>query len=657
MEKYDVMTHDQAEAKLQCYSEIFSEVRLLDENMVMSLEKGERPEELEGVCGCLISDERDPICENCLPVRAFHEKKRLSKVELSSGGLYHVTALYVEIDGSPYVIELVKYLDEDLDDESDAREFIEGKLSAYNKKLYTDVLTGAYNRRYFEDELRQKSISAGVALIDMDDFKLCNDTYGHNAGDKALSMFVSVIRKCIRKTDILVRYGGDEFILILPGVGIDTFTQKLKHIQHVVQEATVPEYPRMQLSVSIGGVIAVDEITGEAVHRADRLMYMAKTERNMVVIEGDRINDPDGRGDSADSKENMKQQQILIVDDSEMNRQILVEMLKSDYRILEAADGEECISVLEQYGTGISLIMLDIVMPGLDGFGVLAYMNRKHWIDDIPVIMISSEDSGSYIQRAYELGVSDYISRPFDAKVVYQRVYNTIKLYMKQRRLINLVSDQIYEKEKNNRIMVSILSQIVEFRNGESGMHVVNINALVALILERLVQKTDAYKLSWARQYMIATASALHDIGKIGIDEKILNKPGRLTPEEYEIMKTHSMIGYDMLNSVELYQGEELVKIAKEICRWHHERYDGRGYPDGLKGEEIPIAAQVVSLADVYDALVSERVYKKAFSHEQAMKMILNGECGAFNPLMLECLKDIQAELVDMYANQHNMIK
>ena len=563
-----------------------------------------------------------------------------------------MTSVYVEIDGKPYIMELVKYLDEDLDEESDEREFIEGKLNAYDKKLYTDVLTGAYNRRYFEDELRQRSISAGVALIDMDDFKLCNDTYGHNAGDKALAMFVSIIRKCIRKTDILVRYGGDEFILILPGVGVDTFTQKLRHIQQMVQEATVPDYPRMQLSVSIGGVIAVDEITGEAVHRADRLMYMAKTEHNMVVIEGESMDEADPV-DAAGGKSVMKQQQILIVDDSEMNRKILVEMLKSDFRILEAADGEECISLLEQYGTGISLIMLDIVMPSLDGFSVLAYMNRKHWIDDIPVIMISSEESGSYIQRAYEMGVSDYISRPFDAKVVYQRVYNTIKLYMKQRRLINLVSDQVYEKEKNNMIMVSILSHIVEFRNGESGLHVVNINAVSALILEQLVQKTDMYKLSWARQYMIATASALHDIGKIGIDEKILNKPGRLTPEEYEIMKTHSVIGYDMLNSIELYQDEELVKVAKEICRWHHERYDGRGYPDGLKGEEIPVSAQVVSLADVYDALVSERVYKKAFSHEQAMNMILNGECGAFNPILLECLKDIQDELVAMYTHGH----
>ena len=652
MEKYNVMTYEQAQAKMECYSEIFSEVRLLDEDMIMSLENGERPENLEGVCSCLIADDRDTICENCLPVRAYHEKKQFSKVELSSAGLYHVTAVYVEIDGKPYVMELVKYLDEDLDEESDEREFIEGKLNAYDKKLYTDVLTGAYNRRYFEDELRQRSISAGVALIDMDDFKLCNDTYGHNAGDKALSMFVSIIRKCIRKTDILVRYGGDEFILILPGVGADTFTQKLRHIQHMVQEATVPDYSRMQLSVSIGGVIAVDEITGEAVHRADRLMYMAKTERNMVVIEGESMDEADPV-DAADGKSIMKQQQILIVDDSEMNRKILVEMLKSDFRILEAADGEECISLLEQYGTGISLIMLDIFMPRLDGFSVLAYMNRKHWTDDIPVIMISSEESGSYIQRAYEMGVSDYISRPFDAKVVYQRVYNTIKLYMKQRRLINLVSDQVYEKEKNNRIMVSILSQIVEFRNGESGLHVVNINSVSALILEQLVQKTDMYKLSWARQYMIATASALHDIGKIGIDEKILNKPGRLTPEEYEIMKTHSVIGYDMLNSIGLYQDEELVKVAKEICRWHHERYDGRGYPDGLKGEEIPVSAQVVSLADVYDALVSERVYKKAFTHEQAMNMILSGECGAFNPILLECLKDIQDELAELYAQGH----
>ena len=284
-------------------------------------------------------------------------------------------------------------------------------------------------------------------------------------------------------------------------------------------------------------------------------------------------------------------------------------------------------------------------MPGMDGFGVLNYMNRHHYLEDIPVIMISSEDSTEVVRRAYEMGVSDYINRPFDAGVVHRRVYNTIKLYAKQRRLITLITNQVYEKEKNNRMMISILSQIVEFRNGESGAHVLHINIITELILERLIQKTDQYDLSSSVRRMIVTASALHDIGKIGIDDKILNKPGRLTKEEFEVIKTHSAIGASMLESLEYYKNEPLVRIAHDICRWHHERYDGKGYPDGLKGEEIPISAQVVALADVYDALISERVYKKAYSHEKAVEMILNGECGTFNPLLLECLKDIQSRL------------
>lgn len=335
-------------------------------------------------------------------------------------------------------------------------------------------------------------------------------------------------------------------------------------------------------------------------------------------------------------------QQVLIVDDSELNRQILMEMLSEDFITIEAADGRECVSILEKKGTDISLVLLDIVMPVMNGFEVLKYMSGNHMIENIPVIMISSEDSQSAIRNAYELGAADYISRPYDARVVYQRVFNTIKLYAKQKHLMALVADQIYEREKNNRIMVGILSQIVEFRNGESGLHVKNINRLTELLLDSVIQRTDTYKITKEERYIIPLASSLHDIGKIGIDEKILNKPGRLTPEEFEIMKTHTVIGASMLKSLELYQNELLVKIATEICRWHHERYDGRGYPDGLKGDEIPISAQVVSLADVYDALVSERVYKKAFKHEKAMEMILNGECGAFNPLLLDCLVEIQ---------------
>lgn len=336
---------------------------------------------------------------------------------------------------------------------------------------------------------------------------------------------------------------------------------------------------------------------------------------------------------------------VLIVDDSEINRAILADMLGDQYEILEAENGLQAVQILHQCACDISLILLDVVMPEMDGFEVLAMMNRYHWIEEIPVIMISAENSHSVVERAYELGASDYISRPFDEVIVRRRVINTIILYSKQKHLISLVADQMYEREKSNNLMVSILSHIVEFRNGESGLHVLHIGVMTELLLKRLQEKTDRYPLDAARISMISKAAAFHDIGKIAISEEILNKPGRLTPEEFEIMKTHSMIGANMLDALPLYHDDPLVEVAYEICRWHHERYDGRGYPDGLKGDEIPISAQVVSIADVYDALTSERVYKKALPHQTAMDMILNGECGAFHPLLLECLNDISERI------------
>lgn len=287
---------------------------------------------------------------------------------------------------------------------------------------------------------------------------------------------------------------------------------------------------------------------------------------------------------SAAGREGHSRQSILIVDDSEMNRAILAEILGSDYNILEATNGRECLAMLEQYGTGIALILLDIVMPVMDGFAVLSEMNRSHWIEDIPVIMISSEDADTVVRHAYELGVSDYVSRPFDAGIVYRRVFNTIKLYAKQRRLASLVTSQIKEKEKNTKMMISILSEVVEFRNGESGQHVLHIGTLTQRLLERLTQKTDKYDLPPETQELIVMASALHDIGKVAIDDKILNKPGRLTPEEFDLMKTHTVVGANMLDHLGRYKNEALVKTAHDICRWHHERWDGRGYPDGLAG-------------------------------------------------------------------------
>ena len=549
--------------------------------------------------------------------------------------MYQVFARYLEIDSEPYVMEMLKKLDENTLTDEEGYEKLTEKLTVYSEKLYRDVLTGVYNRRYFEEKVKNMSLNAGVAVIDLDDFKLFNDTYGHDGGDLVLTTVVNVIRHYIRRTDILVRYGGDEFLLILPGIEKEVFSQKLRMIQEKIHATHIPGFNRRKLSVSIGGVMFTHGRLEEAITKADRLMYMAKGHKNIVVTRWEQKQ-------NTDKMEKRNLPQLLVVDDSEMNREILKEILGKEYQILEACDGEEALKMLEQYGTEISLVLLDIIMPKMDGFEVLAYMNRDKWIEDIPVIMISSEGSESYIRRAYELGASDYISRPFDAKVVYQRVINMIKLYAKQRRLIHLVTDQIYEKEKNNRMMTGILSQIVEFRNGESGLHVLHINILTQLLLEKLTRKSENYVLSWSQQHMIATASALHDIGKIGIDEKILNKPGKLTKEEFEAMKQHTIIGARMLDRLEMYHDEEMMKYAYEICRWHHERYDGKGYPDGLKGEEIPISAQVVSLADVYDALVSDRVYKKAYSHEKAMEMILNGECGMFNPLLLECLVEIQ---------------
>lgn len=340
-----------------------------------------------------------------------------------------------------------------------------------------------------------------------------------------------------------------------------------------------------------------------------------------------------------------KKRKILIVDDSEMNREILTEMLGSDYEIMEAEDGLEAVDILQYQMSDIDLILLDIVMPKMDGFDVLRYMKRSCMAEVIPVIMISSESSASYIEKAYSMGAADYIRRPFNALIVGRRVINMLMLYAKQKQLVQKVADQIYEREKNNHMMINILSHIVEFRNGESGQHVRNIYLMTEILLQRLQKKSTRYSLEQEDIVRIATASALHDIGKISIADAILNKPGKLTDEEYEIMKTHSMVGANMLQAIAEYEDMPFLQTAYEICRWHHERYDGRGYPDGLRGEEIPVSAQIVSVADVYDALTSERCYKKAFSHEKAITMILNGECGQFNPLLLECLQEASEEI------------
>ena len=515
-------------------------------------------------------------------------------------------------------------------------------------ELYRDPLTGIYNRRYYEEVARKTIGPAGVALMDVDDFKICNDTYGHYAGDMALETAANAIHSCIRNTDRLIRYGGDEFLLVLPGIPSDILQAKLEQIRAAVQQAAVPGYSHFRLSLSIGGTMqAITDPMENAVRRADRLMYQAKCRKNAVTVE------VPGCSLAAPEKLLQEKSQILLVDDSKLNRMILAEILGDGYHILEAENGQECLEKLRAEARNIALVLLDINMPVMDGFEVLKAMNANHTIEDIPVIMISSEDSDAAIRRSYELGASDYVNRPFDARIVYRRVTNTIKLYAKQRRLVQMVSDQIRARENNTDMLVGVLSHIVEFRNGESGLHVRHIRMITELLLHRLLEISSRYSITAEQQDLIPLASALHDIGKIGIDEKILNKPGKLTPEEFEVIKTHSMLGAQILYDLDNFSEQPLLQTAYEIARWHHERWDGRGYPDGLKGDEIPISAQLVSLADVYDALTSERCYKKAFSHEKAMQMILNDECGAFNPLLLQCLTNIQSDL-KVELQQHN---
>lgn len=638
-------TKEQALKEMELFKTVFDGARLLDMHALQLIGKGLGSYSLTESEQKFDFWEKEHPCNNdsCIVLQALRDKDVHTKLEFIGSQLYEVTARYMEVEGEPYVLELVKRMDDNYMIDENQREKLLRHFGGYHEQLYKDALTGAYNRRYFEEKIRKSTVSAGVAMIDLDDFKLYNDSFGHDTGDVVLITFVNIIKNCTRKTDMLIRYGGDEFLLIMPGIKEENFMNKLLQILEEVHRADVPGHGGLRLSASIGGVLSNGSVIEDAIGRADKLMYQAKNRKNMVVTEDNLVANDIKKGMLCD-REKIRQL-ILIVDDSELNRTLLSEMLKDDFRILEASNGRECLDALEQYGMGISLVLLDINMPVMDGFEVLVQMNRNHWIEDIPVVMISSDDTESNIKRAYDMGVSDYIRRPFDAQIVFRRVFNTIKLYAKQRRLITLVTDQIDEKEKNNQIMIRILSQIVEFRNGESGLHVEHINILTGLLLERLVQKTDHYDLTWSDQYRITLASALHDIGKIGIDDKILNKPGRLTKEEFEIMKSHTLIGASILENLGLYQEEPLIKTAYQICRWHHERYDGKGYPDGLRGDEIPISAQVVSVADVYDALVNERVYKKAITHEKAIEMILNGECGVFNPILLECLVDIKDKI------------
>ena len=585
---------------------------------------------------------------------SYENKSDSTKIEFINGQCYQFFARYIIVEGVECSIETaVKINEKVLVDSIGYKELVE-KYSATYASMYTDPLTGVYNRAYYEKVEKNVNTPAGIAVIDIDDFKLCNDIYGHKAGDVALQTVTQIIRNNIRSNDKIIRIGGDEILLILDGIQEESFERKLERIRSHVRMARVKGYNKLQLSISIGAVVSMTETREVSVAKADRLMYIAKSSKNRVVSEWNENKQITSSLNERDDNKPL----VLVVDDSDMNRFLLSQILLDDYNVIEACDGVEATQIIQDYFKELSIVLLDIVMPRMDGFGVLEFMNANDLIQDLPVIMISSMDEDSAIRRCYELGISDYVRRPFSADVVGKRVYNIVRLYQRQRNLQREIREQIEEREKNSRVVTSIISHVVENRNGESGPHVIHVEQITEIILNRLTELTDMYKLSKEDKKQISLVSALHDIGKIGIDEKILNKPGKLTEEEYEIMKTHTTIGAIMIRQVQMEEDDTLIQFAYKICRWHHEKWDGRGYPDGLKGNYIPISAQVVSIADVYDALVSERVYKKAYSHEKAIEMIINGECGEFNPVLIQCLKDCsdRIQLVES-KNSRNRVR
>ena len=608
------MTRQQAEQEMEQLRKVFPSVRMLTAEQVQA--------------GEAVGDAAR---------QALEEKTTHSRMEYRGQELYEVTALFAQVEGTPCVLELERRLDRIMLLAPEESEQLFNNLAEYRGKLYRDAVTGAYNERYYQEKYRSRILTAGVAVLRVDDFKAANDVYGRCAGNSVLETVAGVLRRNLGEKDRLIRRGEDRLLLLLPEVGQSDFGQKLEHLRLQLAAAGVPGYSHLHISVSIGGVWIRDGEVSAAVEHAERLATYAQMQKNTVITEQ--------QPERTAAAPVHRRQSVLIVDDSELNRKMLGQMLGSRFDIAEAASGEACLQLLEQNATGISIVLLDIHMPGIDGFTVLEEMNQKNLLEQIPVIMISSEDTVDAVRRAFDLGASDYISRPFDAKVVYQRIINTIQLYAKQRRLSAMAADLAFEKERASRMMIGILSQVVEKRNGESRDHVQRVAQLTSMLLAGLAQKTDRYPLTREMRRTIATAAALHDIGKMEICEDLLHKEGPLTEAERRTLQSHTLLGAQMLEEQPECRDDAFARTAYNICRWHHERYDGGGYPDGLQGEQIPIEAQVVGLADVYERLVSRPVDGRARTHSEVVQMICTGVCGAFNPLLLDCLQDMEVEI------------
>lgn len=363
-------------------------------------------------------------------------------------------------------------------------------------------------------------------------------------------------------------------------------------------------------------------------------------------------------------------EKILIVDDIDLNREMLAVVLGDVYPIEEASDGAQAIDILKEQADDIAVILLDLVMPNVDGYAVLQYMKKEEMLERVPVIVISAESDTAVERQCLELGVSDFIRKPFDRVTVRCRVENIAELYMYKNHLEDKVKTQTENLKRQNKLLakqteqikasndkiIDVLGTVVEYRNLESGEHIKRVKGFTKILAEKVAKKYSEYNLTPEKINIIVAASALHDIGKITIKDSVLLKPGRLDKEEFEYMKSHTVKGCDILEQIDGAWDAEYAKVSRAICRWHHERYDGNGYPDGLSGEEIPISAQLVSVADVYDALVSERIYKDAIEKDKAYHMILRGECGVFSPKLMECFRESKEEF-ELLATKYEETK
>lgn len=631
---------DEIDQEISSLKKIYARVKVFDADYIAKIDALKNNKKVDIPFKCFAFWDKQIPCRNCIVLNSFNEKKDNFKIEEYKDKYYLIQSKYIEVDEKPCVLELVQIIDSTFIDDMKITAVLGGSESddtGLYSKMYKDSLTGAYNRRFYEEKYKNHVMYGRIALLDIDDFKMYNDLYGHNDADAILINVVSTIKRYLRKKDIIIRYEGDQFIIIFDSMEAKDFDVVLSRIKMKINENALLNYRGDKISVSIGGVLCDNKTISEALENAKIAVHKAKTIKNTIVTNNNNKN-------IEKAKKN-----ILICENDRENAIKLKEILEDNYNLIEAKNGEECIDSISQYSTGISLILFNKESNKNDEYEALEYLRNNHFIDDIPFVVIVKKDDVKLLNEDYSMGAVDYILTPFDKDIVNRRISTLIKLYDRQKKMTGILIKELEEKDKSGKNMINMLSHIVEFRSHENGPHVKHVSEITEMLLKHLLKMTNQYKLTKEDIENIKLASALHDIGKIGIDENLLNKPGKLTKEEFEVIKTHTTIGAHIIDELNI-KNDPLVNYTHDICRWHHERYDGKGYPDGLKGEEIPICAQVTSVADVYDALVSDRCYKKAVPHEEALAMILDGQCGVLNPLLLLCLKEIKDQIKELYT-------